>query len=98
LSWLRRGFSGGFLDHAQNRLASGIAYSLFQAPAYEVTAAMAGLCALALLSFVSGLKLRSFATILAAALILWGSLAGAGRFAAILMQASLPAARGGRFR
>jgi len=35
-------FSGGFLNHAQNRLAKGVAYSLFQAPAYVATAAMAG--------------------------------------------------------
>jgi osmoprotectant transport system permease protein len=86
-------FSGGFLNHAQNRLAKGVAYSLFQAPAYEAAAAMAGLCGLALASFVWGERHRAFATILAAALILWGSLAGAGHFAAILMQAGTPAAR-----
>jgi len=54
---------------------------------------MTGLCGLALLSFVRRPKLRSFATILAAALILWGSLAGAGHFAALLMQESPPTAR-----
>jgi osmoprotectant transport system permease protein len=86
-------FWGGFLNCAPNRLATGVAYSLFQAPALEATAAMAGLCGLALLSFAQGQDLRSFATILAAALILWGSLAGAGHFAAILMQAGPPAAR-----
>jgi osmoprotectant transport system permease protein len=86
-------FSGGFLNHAQNRLAKGVAYPIFQAPGYEVAAAMAGLCGLAGSSFVWGQKLRSFTTILAAALILWGSLAGAGHFAAILMQAGPPAAR-----
>lgn len=85
--------SGGFLDLAQNRLAKGIAYSLFQAPAFEAAAAMAGLCGLALLSFSQRPKLRSFATILAAALILWGSFAGAGHFAALLMKAGPPAAR-----
>ena len=80
-------FSGGFLNYAPNRLATGVAYPLSQAPALEAAAAMTGLCGLALLSFAQGQKLRSFATILAAALILWGSLAGAGHFAAILMQA-----------
>ncbi|PZR85510.1 MAG: ABC transporter permease [Hyphomicrobiales bacterium] len=85
--------SGGFMDLAQNRLAKGSAYSLFQAPAFEAAAAMAGLCGLALLSFPRRPKLRSFTTILAAALILWGSCAGAGHFAAFLMQTAPPAAR-----
>ncbi len=86
-------FSGGFLNHAQNRLATGVAYPLSQAPSLEAATAMIGLCGLALVSFVRGHKLRSFATILAAALILWGSLAGAGHFAALLMQRGPPAAR-----
>ncbi|MGH6835883.1 MAG: ABC transporter permease [Methylocella sp.] len=84
---------GGFLNHAQNRLATGVAYPLFNAPALETATAMIGLCALAFLSFARGQKLRSFATILGAALILWGSLAGAGHFAALLMQGGPPAAR-----
>ncbi len=67
-------FFGGFLNYAPNRLATGVAYPLSQAPALEAAAAMTGLCGLALLSFAKGQKLRSFATILAAALILWGSL------------------------
>jgi osmoprotectant transport system permease protein len=86
-------FSGGFLNHAPNRLATGVAYPLCQAPALEAAAAMIGLCGLALLSVSRRRKLRSLATILAAALILWGSLAAAGHFAAILMQAGPPAAR-----
>ena len=86
-------FSGGFLNCAPNRLTTGAAYPLSQAPALETVAAMIGLCGLALLSVFRGQKLRSFATILVAALILWGSLAGAGHFAAILMQAGPPAAR-----
>jgi osmoprotectant transport system permease protein len=86
-------FLGGFLSHAPNRLATGVSYPLSQAPALEAAAAMTGLCGLALLSFAKDQKLRSFATILAAALILWGSLAGAGHFAAILTQAGPPAAR-----
>ncbi len=86
-------FSGGFLNCAPNRLATGVARPLSQAPALEATAAMAGLCGLALLSVSRRRNLRSFATILAAALILWGSLAGAGHFAAILMEAGPPAAR-----
>jgi osmoprotectant transport system permease protein len=85
--------SGGFLTHAPNRLATGVAHPLSQAPPLEAAAAMAGLCGLALLSFARGQKLRCFATILASALILWGSIAGAGHFAAILMQAGPPAAR-----
>ncbi|MGH6819284.1 MAG: ABC transporter permease [Methylocella sp.] len=86
-------FLGGFLNHAPNRLATGVAYPLYQAPALEAAAAMTGLCGLALLSISRRRKFRSFATILAAALILWGSLAGAGHFAAILTQAGPPAAR-----
>jgi osmoprotectant transport system permease protein len=86
-------FLGGFLTYAQNRLATGVAYPIFQSPPLEATAAMAGLCVLALVSFSLSRKLRSLATILAAALVLWGSLAGAGHFAAILMLAGPPAAR-----
>jgi osmoprotectant transport system permease protein len=86
-------FFGGFLNNAPNRLAMGVAYPLSQAPALEAAAAMTGLCGLALLSFARRRKLRSFATILAAALILWGSLAGAGHFTALLMKAGPPAAR-----
>jgi len=86
-------FSGGFLNCAPNRLATGVAYPLSQAPALEAAAAMIGLCALALLSVSRRRKFRSFATILAAALILWGSLASAGRFAAILVRGGPPAAR-----
>ncbi len=86
-------FSGGFLNCAPNRLATGAAYPLSQAPALETAAAMIGLCGLALLSVSRRRHLRSFATILAAALILWGSLAGAGHFAALLMKAGPPAAR-----
>jgi osmoprotectant transport system permease protein len=86
-------FFGGFLNCAPNRLATGTAYPLSEAPALETAAAMIGLSGLALLSFSRQQKLRSFATILAAALILWGSLAGAGHFAAILTQAGPPAAR-----
>lgn len=86
-------FSGGFLNCAPNRLATGVAYPLSQAPALETAAAMIGLCGLAFLSLAQGQKLRSFATILVAALILWGSLAGAGHLAAILMQAGPPATR-----
>ncbi len=84
---------GGFLNFAPNRLASGVAYAIRQIPALDVVAIMMGLCGLALLSFVPGQKLRSRATMLAASLILWGSLAGAGHLAALLMQAGPPAAR-----
>ena len=69
-------FFGGFLNFAPNRLARGVAHQLFQAPALEAVAAMAGLGGLALLSLARGHKFRSFATLLAAAAILWGSLAG----------------------
>ncbi|MGH6864355.1 MAG: hypothetical protein ACRECN_08845, partial [Methylocella sp.] len=86
-------FFGGFLNHSPNRLATGVAYPLSNAPALETATAMIGVCGLALASFVRGQKLRSFATIVGAALILWGSLAGAGHFAALLMQGGPPAAR-----
>ncbi len=86
-------FAGGFLNFAPNRLAAGVAYPLSQAPALEAAAAMTGLCGLALLSVSWSQKLRSLATILGDALILWGSLAGAGHFAALLMKAGPPAAR-----
>jgi osmoprotectant transport system permease protein len=85
--------SSGFLSHATNRLAAGVAYPLSQAPVLEAAAAMIGLCGLAILSFARGQKLRSLATILASTLILWGSLAGAGHLAAILVKAGPPAAR-----
>jgi osmoprotectant transport system permease protein len=84
---------GGFLNFAPNRLASGVARAIVQIPALDAVAAMTGLCGLALLSFVPRQKLRSFATILVATSILWGSLAGAGHLAALLMQAGPPAAR-----
>jgi osmoprotectant transport system permease protein len=86
-------FFGGFLSCAPNRLATGVAYPLSNAPAPESGTVMIGLCGLALVSFARGRKFRSFATILAAALILWGSFAGAGHLAALLMQKSPPAAR-----
>ncbi len=86
-------FFSGFLTYAPNRLAKGVAYSLTQAPALEATAAIIGLGGLALLSFLERQKLRSFVTIPAAGLILWGSLAGAGHFATLLARVGPPAAR-----
>ncbi|MGH6935666.1 MAG: ABC transporter permease [Methylocella sp.] len=85
--------SGGFLNYAPNRLATGVPHPMSQAPPLEAAVAITGLCGLALVSFAPRQKLRCFATILTSALILWGSLAGAGRFAAILLQAGPPAAR-----
>ncbi|HEY8008249.1 MAG TPA: ABC transporter permease [Methylocella sp.] len=84
---------GGFLNFAPNRLARGVASAIWQAPLVDAAVAIAGLSGLALLSFAPGNKRRSIATILAAVLILWGTLAGAGHLAALLMQAGLPAAR-----
>ncbi|WGJ13682.1 ABC transporter permease [Methylocapsa sp. D3K7] len=84
---------GGFLNFAPNRLARGVASAIWQAPLVDAAAAIAGLSGLALLSFVPGNKCRSIATIIAAALILWGTLSGAGHLAALLMQAGPPAAR-----
>jgi osmoprotectant transport system permease protein len=83
----------GFLTYAPNRLASGIALPLSQAPALESTAAIGGLCALLLLSFVQQQEFRSAAAIIAAALILWGIMAGAGHLAARLVTSGPPAAR-----
>lgn len=84
---------GGFLDFAPNRLARATAHSLWQAPRLEAATAIAGVCALALLSFAEARRVRSIATILSAALILWASLAGAGRFATLLTGSAPPAAR-----
>ncbi|HUI20448.1 MAG TPA: ABC transporter permease [Methylocella sp.] len=84
---------GGFLNFAPNRLAKGVAYSFFQMPGFEMSAALAGLLAAGFLSFASREKLRACATILAASLILWGGLKGAGDFAALLIQDGPPAAR-----
>lgn len=86
-------FLGGFLTSAPNRLARGVAYGLFQAPILESAVVLTGLCGVTLLSLVPACKLRSFATLLAAALILWGSLGGAGHLAALLMKGGPPAAR-----
>src|SRR3974377_818285 len=71
-------FSGGFVNYAPNRLAKGIAYSLFQAPTLQASTALVGLFGLLALSFVSQLKLRSLAAIFAAVLIFFGSTAAAG--------------------
>src|SRR5437764_566915 len=76
-----------------NRLARGVSYPLMQAPVLETTAVIIGLCGLVFLSFVRPQKPRSLVTIFAAALIIWGSLAGVGDFAALLMAAAPPAAR-----
>ncbi len=84
---------GSLLNFAPNRLARGVATAIWQVPLIDAAAAIAGLCGLALLSFAQGNKRRSFATILAATLILWATLAGAGHLAALLMQAGPPAAR-----
>jgi osmoprotectant transport system permease protein len=84
---------GGFLSYAPNRLARGVSYPLMQAPVLETTAVIIGLCGLVFLSFVRPQKPRSLVTIFAAALIIWGSLAGVGDFAALLMAAAPPAAR-----
>ncbi len=86
-------FMGGFLTLAPNRLARGVPYPLFQAPALAASLTMAGLCGLTLLSFAGREKLRSFATVAAAALLLWGILAAAGQLAAQLMASAAPAAR-----
>jgi osmoprotectant transport system permease protein len=84
---------GGFVTYAPNRLARSIAFHLWQAPVLESASAMAGLCGLVFLSFVQIPKARSVVVLLAAALILWGSLEGAGRFATLLMKSAPPAAR-----
>ena len=69
---------GGFLNFAPNRLARGFAIRDLASPPFEAAAAIAGLCGLALLSFAPGNKRRSITTILAVALILWGSSGGRG--------------------
>ncbi|MCI0467694.1 MAG: ABC transporter permease, partial [Beijerinckiaceae bacterium] len=86
-------FTGGFVTFAPNRLARGVSYSLFEAPAPAAALAIAGLGGLALLSFVENGKLRSYAAIAASALVVWSTLEAAGQFAARLMSPALPAAR-----
>jgi osmoprotectant transport system permease protein len=84
---------GGFLEVAPNRLARGLALPLWQAPFPEAAAIIISLSLLALLGFMRQDKQRSIATVLAAVGVLWGSLAGAGHFAALLARTNLPAAR-----
>lgn len=84
---------GGFLNYAPNRLARSTAYGLFEAPALDALATIAGLFGLLVLSLVQPQKSRSAGTILAAAGVLWGIMAGAASFASLLMNESPPAAR-----
>jgi osmoprotectant transport system permease protein len=83
----------GFLTVAPNRLARGAAMPLWQGPALEAGAIMAGLAALGLLAFLGREKPRSFATLIVAALILWANFEGAGHFARLLAEDAPPAAR-----
>jgi osmoprotectant transport system permease protein len=83
----------GFLNHANNRLANGVALPLWRVPRLQTAIAILGLTGLAFLSFVAHAKIRSFATLLCAASLLWACLSGAGGLADLLAQTGSPAAR-----
>jgi osmoprotectant transport system permease protein len=84
---------GGFLNRADNRLADGVALSLWQAPLLQAALAMVSLAGLTLLSFVAPIRFRSVAVLVGAAALLWACLSGAGRLADLLAIAAAPAAR-----
>lgn len=82
-----------FLSLAPNRLADGVGLPLWRVPFPEVASVAAGLAALGAMAFLPRDLPRSIATVLAAALILGGSLAGAGDLARALAPQEPPAAR-----
>ena len=84
---------GGFLNFAPNRLASGVAYAICASPGPCRRGCHDGALRAGASELCPGHKLRSAATILAAALIFWGSLRAPANLAALLMQAGPPAAR-----
>ncbi|HYP56747.1 MAG TPA: ABC transporter permease [Beijerinckia sp.] len=85
--------SGGFLNRAPNRLASSLPLALWQAPKLEVLIAMISFAVLIALSFMRRERLRSHATLAAATVMLWASLAGAGGLATRLANTDPPQAR-----
>jgi osmoprotectant transport system permease protein len=84
---------GGFLTHADNRLANGAALSLWRAPWPNAALIIAALAVLFALSFAAPQKPRAWATLLAGAALFFACLAGAGHFADLLAVGARPAAR-----
>jgi osmoprotectant transport system permease protein len=86
-------FFAGFLNKAPNRLAASTPLSLFESPTFEATCTILSLGLLLALSFFPSEKARPLASLGAAMLLLWASLAAASNFAAELAKVSKPAAR-----
>jgi osmoprotectant transport system permease protein len=86
-------FSGGFLNSASNRLARAVALSIWQAPWPSVAALILALAILTAAVFLRAPAVRSFVTLLGAALVLLTSTYVAGAFATMLASADQPAAR-----
>lgn len=84
---------GGFLTHADNRLANGAALAFWRAPWPNVGLIIAAFAALFALSFAAPQKPRAWATLLAGAALFFACLAGAGHFADLLAASARPAAR-----
>ncbi len=84
---------GGFLDVAPNRLASGTALSVWALSLLAGAAIAAPLAAFILLAFVANDKLRSLATLICAALLLYACLTDAGLLAKVLVSPDKPALR-----
>ncbi len=84
--------SFGFLNHADNRLANGVALSLWRAPVADRAAIFASLGALFALSFLPVEKGRA-AALLAGAALVFACLGGAGHFADLVADRARPAER-----
>jgi osmoprotectant transport system permease protein len=83
----------GFLSHAPNRLANGVALPLWHGPAPGAAAVAACLALLFALAFVAGERRRALAALVAAAALFFACLAAAGAAADLLALAARPAAR-----
>ena len=84
---------GGFLDMAPNRLASGAALPVWDLSPLAAIAIAAPLAAFILLAFVANTNLRSLATLIFAALLLYACLIDAGLLARGLASPEKPALR-----
>jgi len=84
---------GGFITHADNRLANGAALALWRAPWPNAALIIAALAVLFALSFAAPQKPRAWATLLAGAALFFACLAGAGHFADLLAVGARAAAR-----
>jgi osmoprotectant transport system permease protein len=84
---------GGFLSHAGNRLANGVALPLWRLPAPDAAAIAGFLAALLALCFVAGDRLRAIATLAAGAALFFACLAAVGHAADLLALGARAAAR-----